>query len=209
VCDVDTADGLRAVLRLLGTAEPTGPVVRSGAGWHLWFAPTGHGNRVGLLPGVDWRGRAGSVTAPPSRHASGRRYFFIRPWAPVELPACPPDLLRVVAPPPAAATVDAPIVDPDRYARAALDGEVARVLAAPRPGWRDGQRVPGGRNDALNAAAFRLGQLAAAGVLDAASAWPRLTDAALSVGLTRQEAQRTIESGWRAGLRHPRLLGAS
>ncbi|GAA1742210.1 bifunctional DNA primase/polymerase [Luedemannella helvata] len=202
VCDLDTEDGLSAVRRLITT---TGPTVRSGHGWHLWFAPTGHGNRTGLVPGVDWRGKGGSIVAPPSRHPSGRRYAFARPWDDRPLPSCPPELLRLVAPPARLEPVTtAPLSDPRRYAQAAVDGEVDRVLRAPRPGWKGGRRTPGGRNSALNAAAFRLGQLAAVGELDPATVWTRLTEAALATGLSPQETRRTIESGWRAGLRRPR-----
>jgi len=97
------------------------------------------------------------------------------------------------------------IADLGRYTQAALDGEIGRVLAAPRPLVRGGRRIAaGGRNNALHLAAFRLGQLAARGGVDAAAVWPRLTDAALAVGLRPAEARRTIASGWRAGLTHPR-----
>ena len=77
VLDLDGDQGveaLRAALSIAPTEHP-GPVARTGGGgWHLLYAPTGLGNRVGLLPGVDWRGRGGLIVAPPSRHASGHRY---------------------------------------------------------------------------------------------------------------------------------------
>jgi hypothetical protein len=206
VCDVDTNTGLRAVLDLLDVVRPVGPLVRTGLGFHLWFAATGYGSRVGMLPGVDWRGRGGSAVAPPSLHATGGRYLFMQPWDGGVLPECPPELQRLVVPPAPVLTAPAgPIADLDRYARAALDGEVGRILAAPRPAFRGGQRVTGGgRNNAVNRAAFRLGQLAATGALDEATVWARLADAAVSVGLGQAEARRTIASGWRAGLRRPR-----
>jgi hypothetical protein len=62
VLDVDGDQGveaLRAVLPI-ASAEHPGPVARTGGGgWHLLYAPTGLGNRVGVLPGVDWRGQGG------------------------------------------------------------------------------------------------------------------------------------------------------
>ena len=77
VLDLDGEQGveaLRAALSITPTEHP-GPVARTGGGgWHLLYAPTGLGNRVGLLPGVDWRGRGGLIVAPPSQHASGHRY---------------------------------------------------------------------------------------------------------------------------------------
>ena len=203
VCDVDTSDGLHAVQDLLGE-RPAGPIVRTGLGWHLWFASGGLPSRVGVVPGVDWRGRGGSAVAPPSRHASGTRYAFHRPWTGQPLPDCPAPLRRLLAPRFSEARA-APIGDLSKYAKKALDGEVEKVLAAPRPVIRNGRRVAsGGRNTALHLAAFRLGQLAAAGDVDQAAVWSRLTDAGLTAGLPRAEVRRTIASGWRAGLRHPR-----
>ncbi|MET7397350.1 bifunctional DNA primase/polymerase [Dactylosporangium sp. NPDC005572] len=210
VCDIDTNDGLRAILDLLDIVRPAGPLVRSGYGWHLWFAATGLGNRAGLLPGVDWRGRGGYAVAPPSLHPTGRRYTFQQPFTgPADLPTCPDAVRRlVVAPPPPSPELsagDGQISDLDRYTQAALEGEVSRILAAPRPVIRGGQRLSaGGRNTALHLAAFRLGQLAARGGIDQHTVWSRLTDAARTVGLGQTETQRTIASGWRAGLRRPR-----
>ena len=211
VCDIDTNDGLAAILDILRVIRPAGPLVRSGHGWHLWFAASDLPSRVGLLPGVDWRGRGGYVVAPPSRHTSGRRYVFQQPWtSPPALLACPEPLRRLVIPPPAAAVEAAgteakAIADLDRYTQAALDGELQRIRDAPRPVIRNGQRLRGGgRNNAVHLAAFRLGQLAARGHIDEAAVRQRLTNAATDVGLSVTESRRTITSGWRAGLRRPR-----
>lgn len=35
-------------------------------GLHIYVPPTGAGNTVGMLPGIDFRGRSGYVLAPPS-----------------------------------------------------------------------------------------------------------------------------------------------
>lgn len=211
VCDVDTPDALRRLLDLLDVIRPDGPLVRTGHGWHLWYASSGLPNRVGVIPGVDWRGTGGLVVAPPSLHATGRRYRFAQPLEGEPLPDVPEVLARLIrppAPPAAHAAPDAAVAggEPGRYGLAALTGEIHRIQAAPRPAYAGGRRVTGGgRNDALVRAAFRLGQLAVgSGGLDANVVWPRLADAARSVGLGDQEARRTIASGWRAGLRHPR-----
>ncbi len=75
VVDIDGPTGMAGLRSLLSRGECTaGPLVRTGRGWHYLVVATGHGCRVGLLPGVDYRGRGGYVIAPPSVHASGRCY---------------------------------------------------------------------------------------------------------------------------------------
>jgi hypothetical protein len=106
------------------------------------------------------------------------------------------ELLTPAARPPHRTTLPDP-ADGDRrprYFGAALRGEVAGVAAA----------RPGTRNDTLNRAAFRLGQLAAAGhgTLDELSG--PLLAAALAAGLPEAESLATINSGLTAGQRHPR-----
>ncbi|SNR58671.1 Bifunctional DNA primase/polymerase, N-terminal [Actinoplanes regularis] len=211
VCDIDTPEALRRVLDLLDVVKPPGPLVRTGHGWHLWYASSGLPSRIGVLPGMDWRGKGGLVVAPPSLHATGDWYTFTQPLTGTPLPPVPDVLCRLVTPPasPLAQgepSVEEPVSDLGRYGQAALTGEINRIHAAPRPFYSGGQRVSGGgRNDALVKAAFRLGQLAAAGGLDEHVVWPQLAAAATSVGLPTAEARRTIASGWRAGVRHPRI----
>jgi hypothetical protein len=193
VADVDTDEGRHALHHLVGGGLPVGPQVRSGAGgWHLWFTPTGYGNRVRLLPGVDWRGTGGYVVAPPSRHASGAAYTWVR--RPGRLPACPPTLRDLVAgPPPPFAAPSRPIAHPDRYAQVALESETSRVAYA----------AVGSRNDTLNRAAFALGRLVGAGLLDERTVAQELAAAARHAGLGRSETNRTIRSGLVAGRRQP------
>ncbi|GIG58233.1 hypothetical protein Lfu02_26050 [Longispora fulva] len=202
VCDIDRPGQFTVVLGLLA-GHPLGPVVRTGSGgWHLWWAATGHGNRVRILDGVDWRGVGGYVVAPPSRHASGHRYEWLRP-AEFPLPPCPPRLLRLTSTPRRSPAPDRPgpprVPRPRRaeataWVRAAVEGEAHRVAAA----------QPGERNDTLNAAAFRLGQLVGADLLDAHTVRSALTTAARHCGLDAHETARTIHSGLTAGRLHPR-----
>jgi hypothetical protein len=192
VADVDTDAGGHALGHLVGGVLPLGPLVRTGGGgWHLWLRPLGYGNRVGLLPGVDWRGTGGYVVAPPSRHARGTAYTWV--CRTPTLPSCPPALRDLVAGPPLPADPPQPIVHPDRYAQAALDAEAARVAGAP----------VGARNDTLNRAAFALGRLVGAGLLDDRSVIRELSGAARYAGLGRAETMRTIRSGLTAGRRRP------
>jgi Bifunctional DNA primase/polymerase, N-terminal len=200
VLDLDGEQGveaLRAVLSITPTEHP-GPVARTGGGgWHLLYAPTGLGNRVKFLPGVDWRGRGGLIVAPPSQHASGHRYTWVRPLT-ASLPAVPAGLRRLLAPPPTPRTTlpsaPTPAGHTGGYGRAALAGELAAVAAAP----------PGRRNATLNLAAFNLGQLVAAGLLEASEVRAGLLAAALEAGNPGAKAQATIESGLRGGATKPR-----
>jgi hypothetical protein len=43
-------------------------------GVHLYFLPTGLGNRARFRPGLDWRGAGGYVIAPPSVGVDGTVY---------------------------------------------------------------------------------------------------------------------------------------
>jgi len=202
VLDLDGAGGVEALRATLSIApwEHPGPVARTGSGgWHLLYAPTGLGNRVGLLPGLDWRGRNGLIVAPPSRHACGGRYAWVRPLTAV-LPEVPAGLRRLLASLSAPRTTLPPIpVAASRggYGRAALAGERAAVAAA----------QPGCRNQTLNRAAFNLGQLVAAGLLDVDQVRAVLLAAALGAGNPEAKARATIESGLRGGAAKPRQPG--
>jgi hypothetical protein len=191
VADIDSAEGWHGLTHLLGGELPPGPRVRTGSGgWHLWFRPTGFGNRVGLLPGLDWRGVGGYVVAPPSRHVRGDYRWVRRPGD--ALPAGPPALRELIEGP-VAPPVPRAIRHPDRYARAALVAESDRVASAP----------VGTRNDTLNRAAFALGRLVGGGLLDAGEVTRELDAAARLAGLGRAEVRRTIRSGLAAGRRSP------
>jgi hypothetical protein len=63
---------------------------------------------------------------------------------------------------------------------------------------------PGDRNNRLNTAAFRIGQLVADGAIDINAAQNNLMSAAGACGLPPTEAQSTIASGLRSGQQQPR-----
>ena len=193
VADVDSPEGRHSLRHLLGGELPAGPQVRTGGGgWHFWFGPLGYGNRVRLLPGVDWRGVGGYVVAPPSMHARGSPYSWVRRPGRT-LPAAPEVLRELVAGPALDKWPHARIVHPDRYAAVALEAEADRVARA----------AVGTRNDTLNRAAFVLGRLVGAGLLDERTVSRELTAAARWAGLGRTEIARTIHSGLTAGRRQP------
>lgn len=202
VIDIDPRHGGAESMRRLVDEHgqlPQGPRVQTGSGgWHLFFASRDREvrnsvNRVG--PGIDVRGEGGYVIAPPSVHPCGGRYVWTRGG---EAPEMPEWLQRIVDPP----RVEHPVAtDPmpvsvalDRWAAAALRGEIDRVRHA----------VQGSRNHTLNRAAFALGQIAGAGVLDADDVESHLRHAAASIGLSEREAALTIRSGLSAGIARPR-----
>ncbi|MGK5681074.1 bifunctional DNA primase/polymerase [Actinoplanes sp. URMC 104] len=192
VADVDSAEGWHGLCHLLGGDPPAGPRVRTGSGgWHFWFAPMGYGNRVRLLPGLDWRGAGGYVVAPPSRHHSGGDYRWVHP--PGEPLPEGPEALRALIEGPAPSHSRRAIAHPTRYARAALTAEADRVARAP----------VGARNDTLNRAAYALGRFVGAGLLDLTETMRELEDAARFAGLGRAEIRGTLRSGLTAGRRTP------
>lgn len=69
-----------------------------------------------------------------------------------------------------------------------------------------------GRNNRLNLAAYRAGQLVGAGLLDQAEAEEHLTEAAQACGLgvdVPHEIERTLRSGMTAGLSRPRRMASA
>lgn len=83
VLDVDFRHGGDAALHELeskyGPLPETVETLTGGGGWHIYFAHPGTPipNSAGKIgPGLDIRGDGGFVVAPPSLHASGRRYTW-------------------------------------------------------------------------------------------------------------------------------------
>jgi hypothetical protein len=205
VLDLDGPEGVAAVRRFAATNgwTPTGPLVRTGRGWHLYLQPSGTGPRnpihPELLAHVDWRGKGAYAIAPPSRHAHGA-YTWVRgldtPLEPV-----PPALQELLRPPRverAAPLPSRPVQPGHPYGQAALDGE-CRELAAMPP--------DSGRNRRLFEAGLRLYSLAAGGVLDEDQVERELLKAAERCGLLATEAKATrltLASARRIGMAHPR-----
>lgn len=196
-------------------------------GVHLYYAlPEGAapGNRANIIKRIDVRGEGGYVIAPPSLRSDGAAYQWRSPHTtPLsEAPAALLDLIfrrgrwadrrdepeegSIVAR--AAAKVKRPagagIAEVDqavrKYALAALDAELAGVRDA----------AEGQRNDTLNVAALKIGQLVGAGAIAEGFARAALEDAAASCGLVGSDGLRsvraTIDSGMRKGKSQPRDL---
>ena len=210
VLDIDGVEG-EASLRALETKHGAIPKTRvsiTSRGRHVWFAcrewiPSSAGM---IGPGIDVRGDGGYVIAPPSIHESWHCYAFLGdPWAPVE--SAPAWLIKAARTKPvkliterAAVAIQGPC-RADAYGRAALRAEVSWLSNLP----------PGSRNHALNRAAFNLFQLVAGGELAEDEVIAALHQACVANGLVAddglQSVKRTIRSGRKAGLQHPRSRG--
>ncbi len=165
--DVIDLDGEAAIDALekarAGRERLRGPVVKTGMGYHYLVLPTGLGNRAGILPGVDFRGRGGYIVAPPSLHPDGHRYQWINPLLDDLAPA-PAWLLELMTPERVVnGSNRVRVTTPSAYGRVALRRELERLS----------QATEGTRNHALNKAAFALGQLVAIGALDEGERGPR------------------------------------
>lgn len=184
-------------------------VTTPSGGEHLYFRlPSGLEvtSGAGMLSGLGWRldvrASGGYVVCPPSTRPQGayvaRRHGPIRP-APRWLLEALAAVGKVPSWRPRPSAAPAPAL-PDgagrrhAYVFRAVEGEVQRVLDA----------TEGTRNVTLNRAAFSLGQLVGAGLLDADAAAGALLTAAGAAGLPEREAAATVRSGLRAGAQHPR-----
>ena len=214
----DGADVLAALCERHGQPLPFETfMVRTGrGGLHLYFtAPSGlrlgntageHGHGLGWL--IDTRGHGGYVVAPGSvvdLPGGTGRYEVIYDRPPAPLPDWLAALLTAPAadpPPECRPAVASQVRDLGAWAATALRGETERVRAA----------VEGGRNHALNKAAFHLGQLIAAGALPEDLAEAELLDAAsvhYGIGIpafTADYARGVIRAGITAGKAKPRPL---
>lgn len=138
-----------------------------GAGWHVWLRHDGP--TVGkLAAGLDLKGHDGFLVAPPSLHASGRRYRWTNTGPIVAAPAWFSALITRPA---------GRVVSGGRQLTERRTAALVRVVA---------EAKPGDRNSRLHWAACR--------VLEAGGDPNPLITAALAVGLSRGEAERTVAS---------------
>lgn len=191
----------------------------SAGGFHLYVAaPPGqrtlHANRDRAsldLPGTEVIAAGGNVFAPGTRRTKydGRGYTIL--WDHLDQ-LVGDDGSRFAAW--VAAHTKVPASTQGRaqreYRTAPADGAHPYVVKAVEAECSDvASTPPGGRNAALNVAAFNLGQLVGAGVLNAHEATGRLLDAAAACGLGEAEARGTIRSGLEAGSKQPRGIPES
>ena len=211
--DVDIDDDVRGDLSLIELEQRCDRLPDTlvcwtprGCGFHLYYTlPPGvevpcSTGRLG--PGLDVRSTGGYTIAPPSIHPNGDRYLWPDPDADVTpAPDWLLELCRKPTPPPRPVSegFEWSLFRMTRgYADAALRAEIANVSGAP----------VGQRNATLNTAAFSLGQLVGAGLLDAGVAASALLGAGLAAGLDDHECRRTITSGLESGIAQPRTVAS-
>ena len=212
VLDVDGNVG-KASLKELQAEHgrlPKTVTVKTGKGRHRYFrcGDARVGNSVGRLGnGIDVRGDGGYVVAAGSVHVSGAVYRFVegRALDEIKVASAPTGLLDLVRKESIRQDRDRkkflrfPTAKLDRaraYAESARRRELDRVAKAPMHQ----------RNDTLNMAAFKLGQLVPYGILDSAVITQDLGAVARAIGLDESEIEPTIASGLKAGAQHPRRL---
>lgn len=200
VLDVDGDEGADSI-RDAGDLPIVPEAFTGGGGNHLLFIPTGAGNRAGILPKVDWRGKNGYIVAAPSLHVSGDYYAWMTPPSATPLEVVPPWLAALVTPTPKVERAPTPIRhlpagsgDGSPYGIRALEAEIDELSRA----------APGMRNHNLNGCAFNLFQLVAGGELQDGVVTDRLRSTGMAIGLGEVEIEKTIGSARIGGTRSPR-----
>lgn len=206
VVDIDPRNGGRETIAALPYGFPkTLHAATAGGGDHLFFSIDPDASlKKTLGPGVDLKlGGRGYVVLAPSVIEGGGRYSWVGDER-YPLAAFPTWAFDLAAKPKHEPTpIDSeefepkpmlPFEDGTTYGVAALEREVGRLL----------QQEEGGRNEALNRAAFAMGQLVAGGELKPEPVLERLELVASRIGLDSHETKVTIKSGFDAGLQEPR-----
>jgi Bifunctional DNA primase/polymerase, N-terminal len=196
-------DVLQALARAQGTTiTPTWTVRTPSGGWHLYYTtPPGiHLRNTQAVIGwkIDTRAYGGYVVAPASP-VPPTGYELVDDRDPVPLLTW---LHHALSPKPSvglSTPAVAAVTNPSGYVVAALRGECHRVRTAP----------PGQHNAILCRAAYALGQLIGAGLLNETTARTELTTAAdhfihADCDCTPREITRVITAGLTAGARNPR-----
>ncbi|MCO5054434.1 AAA family ATPase [Thermomonas sp.] len=212
VLDVDVKNGTNGLATLEGLEvkhgelPPTLTADTPSGGRHIVFRKPESmtlRNRVSVLPGLDVRAAGGFIVAEPST-LDGKGWHW-NDWQPdtgeqPEIADAPQWLLAAISKPaPEAAEratsgTDGPA---DPYAAHALERATGAVLNA----------AEGTRNAVLNATAYGLARLVAAGRRDWGQCELALTRAARAAGLEDGEIAATLASAYAAGMASPNHEG--
>lgn len=195
--DVNGFDWLREMEAKHGRLPETLTANTASGGQHLYFKYVpGVRNRGAMGPGADLRGEGGYVVAPGSVMKDGRRYAWTNDEEIAEAPQWLLDLVvRKPTPTDTPATYITYAGGNSTYVDAAVDAELSELASTPQ----------GGRNNALNDAAFALGTLVGAGALSRADAESSL-HAIYSQWSNIRLSQSTAKRGLDAGQQHPREI---
>ena len=161
-----------------------------------------------IAPGLDVRGEGGYIVIAPSFNTElGKAYQWENNVKPADAPQWVLDLIinankKDRSTPPPARRV-AVVSSNHPYVLAAFNEEVEKLSTWPS----------GGRNDALNAAAFSLGTLVGAGALDREQVISGLYRACEDNGLIADDGEnsfyKSLNSGLEAGMASPREIPES
>jgi hypothetical protein len=188
-------------------------------------------NRMGDLKGlgIHVRGDGGYIIAPPSVNADGRAYQIDEPLDFWKFAPAPDWLYDKILAKPALPATDSPPLIPTDDELSITERALAKVNANVVQ-FKDSNRNErtysetalnrecdaltaereGGRNDALNSAAVKLGSLIGPGRLSETEVRARLEAAATTNGLVDDDGRRatlnTINSGLSKGLQQPRII---
>jgi hypothetical protein len=193
VVDVDVVSS--EVMPLLPTTWTAR--TRSG-GWHYIYTttealPNTNKKAANAVHGdTDTRGEGGYILVFPSV-VEGLPYSWVNDIDPAPLPAWIADRVRP-KPETRMATRQMFQMVSTSWAGKALDDECDKVA----------NTGEGGRNEALNRASFKIGQIVAGGHLSAQQAAQALDSAAAASGLPERERQATITRSLKAGMASPR-----
>ncbi len=191
VLDLDERNDGPANLRAYRTARglelPDTLTTRTPGGWHVWLeVPAGQQWRGKLaeVGGCDVKTSSGYLLAPPSPHPAGGRYRWHRY---VDIAPAPQWVLDIARP----ADPEAVVRDPAAVEAAASDRVLSGLVA------KVAEAQEGNRNNATYWAACRLVEHVAAGRLQLELGAAAIIDAAVSTGLPRAAAERTVRSATR------------
>ena len=190
VLDADLPDG-PAEAEKMRLPETLMQQTGSGGFQYIWQW-NGHNIRNSsrrIAKDCDVRGDGGYCILPPSPHPSGGQYK----WANKADIVHAPEWLARKAESPPEPDISLP-AGSSKYGLGALNQEVIKLSTAGE----------GNRNEALNSAAFNVGQLIGGGELDHDHAYHSLSAIATTLGLSQSEIKKTLNSGLKSGMQKPR-----
>ena len=216
-CFVLDCDNALARVEAESRGLPDTLTIATPRGTHFYFQHPGWEvkNRAGRtwtidldgvgVDGWDLRGDGGYVVGPGSHYVptpddatKGKVEGSYRVERDAPIAVAPDWLLALTFPKAYKPSVPPKVADVTTdYGRAALNGEVAKIMAT-SPG-------DGSCNQQINDSAFAIGQLVGGGEITSEEGWGALWEAIETIGAANDgKAPGTLERGWEAGMREPR-----